>query len=346
MRSFGSRDATWGTQDCVLQALKAVKNGRREGALTMNTNATNLNLPDTLRSAADAIAQAVFVFDPATGDAVSMNSGAAALIQRFSLDKAPRLSLATIERGVMAEGKIKIEPTVTDGLIGEASELRRVCRHNDGSVLALSRVWAPGSSTMLVVEDLTAAEQERRRRRIWDMLVSNLARSENVSTVLAKALRIFCLLSRSPSGEVWLTEGEALTRRSVRVSPQTVSEMTSSTARLKSADDSLVGRVWSSEKPIYEESRVAMPIHAGDKLVAVLVLGASPSCPSDYMVFSLIESLAPLFGLALFIFRQSEAMQTLRARLGDGVQIESSRSASASSRAKPMGVVAGMRAAG
>jgi hypothetical protein len=312
----------------------------------MNINATNPYLPDARHSVAGAATQAVFVFDPATGDAVSMNSGAAALIKRFGLDKAPRLSLATIERGVMADSKIKIEPTVTDGLIGEASELRRICRSNDGSVLALSRIWAPGSSTMLVVEDMTVAEQERRRRRIWDMLVANLGRSENVSTVLAKALRIFCLISRSPSGEVWLTEGKALTRRSVRVSSQTVSEVTPSAARLKSPDDSLVGRVWSSEKPIYEENRVAMPIHAGDKLVAVLVLGASRSCSSDYMVFSLIESLTPLFGLALFIFRQSEAMQTLRARLGDGVQIESSSQIVAGSRLQPKSVVAGMRAAG
>lgn len=312
----------------------------------MNINATNPYLPDARHSVAGAATQAVFVFDPATGDAVSMNSGAAALIKRFGLDKAPRLSLATIERGVMADSKIKIEPTVTDGLIGEASELRRICRSNDGSVLALSRIWAPGSSTMLVVEDMTVAEQERRRRRIWDMLVANLGRSEDVSTVLAKALRIFCLISRSPSGEVWLTEGKALTRRSVRVSSQTVSEVTPSAARLKSPDDSLVGRVWSSEKPIYEENRVAMPIHAGDKLVAVLVLGASRSCSSDYMVFSLIESLTPLFGLALFIFRQSEAMQTLRARLGDGVQIESSSQIVAGSRLQLKSVVAGMRAAG
>lgn len=313
----------------------------------MNTNATHLNSSsssDVQFSGYPAVAPAVFVFDPATGNAMSMNSGAVALVSRFGLDKAPRLSLAVIERGIMADGKTKSEPALTDGLGNGSSELRRICRRSDGSVMALSRVWAPGSSTMLVVEDMTAAEQDRRRRRIWDMMVSKLSQSENVATVLTKALRIFCLLSRSPSGEIWLSEGTALTRRSMRVSKDHVSD-TQTASRLKSADDSLVGRAWSSEKPVYDENRVALPIHAGDRLVAVLVLGASPTCPSDYMVFSLIEGLAPLFGLALFIFRQSEEMQGLRAQITDGVQIESSR-ARTSTRAKPMSVVAGMRAAG
>lgn len=290
------------------------------------------------------VAPAVFVFDPASGNAVSMNSGAVELIARFGLDKAPRLSLAVVERGIMADGKIKSEPAITDGLGDGASELRRICRRNDGSVMALSRVWAPGSSTMLVVEDMTATEQDRRRRRIWDMMVANLAHSENVATVLAKALRIFCLLSRSPSGEIWLQEGTTLTRRALRVSKDSVA-VTPAASRLKSPDDSLVGRVWSSGTPVYDEARVALPLHAGDKLVAVLVLGASPACPSDYMVFSLIEGLAPLFGLALFIFLQSEEMQVLRAQLDDNVQIESSCSRT-EIRAKPISVVGEMRAVG
>lgn len=311
----------------------------------MNTKATNPTFSLTCRTADAAASQAVFVFDPATGDVMSMNSGAARLVKRFNLDKAPRLTLATIERGVMADGKVKSEPAVTEGLVGSASELRRICRRADGTVLALSRVWAPGSSTMLVVEDMTVAEQERRRRRIWDMMVSNLARSENVATVLTKALRIFCLLSASPTGEVWLPEGSALTRRTMRVSPSAL-KSAATASRLKSPDDSVVGRAWSSEKPVYEENRVAIPIHAGETLVAVLVLGASPSCPSDYLVYALIESLAPLFGLALFIFRQSEEMQALRSQLPDGLRIESSRSVASGSRPKPMRVVAGMRAAG
>mgnify|MGYP003627227889 CR=1 FL=1 len=316
----------------------------------MNTKAANLISSDVKSSDAKlsnltSVAPAVFVFDPVTGDAMSMNSGAADLVARFGLDKAPRLTLATVERGVMAEGKTKIEPAITDGLVDGASELRRVCRRPDGSVIALSRVWAPGSTTMLVVEDITSAEQERRRRRIWDMMVSHLAQSENVAAVLAKALRIFCLLSASPSGEVWLPEGKALMRRSMRVSAQAVGE-TATPSRLKSPDDSVVGRAWSGEKSIYDETHVALPIHAGDKLVAVLVLGASPSCPSDYMVFSLIESLAPLFGLALFIFRQSEELQSLRRQAGDGAAISETRVEPSRKRINPMSVVAGMRAAG
>ncbi|MDO8288258.1 MAG: hypothetical protein Q7T44_03465 [Parvibaculum sp.] len=311
----------------------------------MNTNITHSTSSSEASLAGyPAVAPAVFVFDPVTGNAMSMNLGAVDLIGRLGLDKAPRLSLAVIERGIMADGKTKSEPAVMDGLGNGASELRRVCRRSDGSVMAISRVWAPGSSTMLVVEDMTAAEQDRRRRRIWDMMVANLARSENVGTVLTKALRIFCLLSRSTGGEIWLQEGTALVRRSMRVSKDSVSD-TQTVAHLKFADDSLVGRAWSAEKSVYDEGRVAFPIHVGDKLVAVLMLEASPTCPGDCMALSLIEGLAPLFGLALFIVRQSEEMQGLRMQLDDGAQIQSSR-LRATTHVKPMGAVAGMRAAG
>ncbi len=316
----------------------------------MNTKATTLNSSDPrfagfkpagLASAAPA----VFIFDPATGDVMSMNSGAVGLIARFGLDRTPRLTLASIERGVMAEGKVRTEPTITEGLVDSASELRRVCRRPDGSVIALSRVWAPGLTTMLVIEDMTAAEQERRRRRIWDMMVSHLAQSGNVAAVLTKALRIFCLLSASSSGEVWLPEGKALIRRSMRVSAQAAGDI-ATTSRLKGPDDSAVGRAWSGGKPVYDEARVALPIHAGDKLVAVLVLGTVPSRPSDYMVLSLIESLAPLFGLALFVFRQSEELQSLRLQVEDRVVFGDPRVEPSRQHIKPMSVVAGMRAAG
>lgn len=299
-------------------------------------------------AAYSAAAPAVFVFDPETGEATSMNSGAVELISRFDLNKAPRLSLATIERGVMAGGKVKSDPVVTDGLVDSASELRRVCRGQDGSVLALSRIWAPGSSTMLVVEDMTAAEQDRRRRRIWDMMVSHMASSGNVATVLEKALRIFCLLSGSPSGEVWMPEGSALVRSAIRVSKNAVKSGTG-VARLKTADDSVVGRAWSGREPIYADNRVAIPIHAGETLVAVLVLDASPTCTSDYLAFSLIEGLAPLFGLALFVFRQSEELQALRIQasaVNDGVKVPRKASQAKLSRPKAMSVVEGMRAAG
>lgn len=311
----------------------------------MDTKVTSLITADAHLSNQMSAAPAVFVFDPVTGDAMSMNSGAVELVVRFRLDKAARLTLATIERGVMAEGKVKTEQAVTDGLVEGASELRRICRLPDGSVMALSRVWVPGSSTMLVVEDMTDAEQERRRRRVWDMMISHMTPSENVAAVLTKALRIFCLIAGSPSGEVWLPEGKALMRRSMRVSAKAVAE-TATASRLKSPDDSVVGRAWSSEKPVYEETRVALPIHAGDKLVAVLVLGVSRSCPSDYMAFSLIESLSPLFGLALFIFRQSEKMQALRLQAVEGAAIAGVRVQPSRKRTKPLSVAAGIRAAG
>lgn len=252
-------------------------------------------------------APAVFVFDPTTGDAVSLNSGAVRLIERFGLDAAPRLTLATIERGVMAGAKTKSCPVAEQDHAAVASELRRECRLPDGSLLALSRVWAPGASTMLVIEDLTLAMQDHRRQRIWNMMVAHMACTADVATVLDKALRIFCLLSRSPGGEIWLVEDGALARRSARSSPRAVADGASA-ARKTSPDDSIVGQVWSGGKAVYAAHRVAMPLFAGKKLVAVLALDASPACASDLLAFSLIESLAPFFGLALLTIRQGEEL--------------------------------------
>ena len=279
-------------------------------------------------------APAVFVFDPATGDAVSLNSGAVRLIERFGLAAAPRLTLAAIERGVMVGAKTRNCPLAGQDHAVAASELRRECLLPDGSLLALSRVWAPGTSTMLVIEDLTLAMQDHRRQRIWNMMVAHMASTEDVATVLDKALRVFCLLSRSPGGEVWLAEDGVLIRRSARSSSRAVADGASA-ARKTSPDDSVVGQVWVKGKPVYAAHRVAIPMFAGTALVAVLALDASPACASDLLAFTLIESLAPLFGLALLTLRQGEelaaAAKTPRI---EGKSIASSRPRRSAGRTK------------
>jgi hypothetical protein len=282
-----------------------------------------------------------------TGDAVSLNSGAVQLIERIGLSAAPRLTLAAIERKVIAGAKTKSHGIVSHGLAGSASELRRECRRADGSVMALSRVWAPGSSTMLVVEDMTAAEQERRRHRIWQIMVAYLDKIEQVVPALDKALRIFCLLSRSPGGEVWMpaSDGPGLVRRSMRISPLTLSGAASA-SRLKCPDDSIVGQAWATGKTVCTANRVAIPMHAGSTLVSILVLDASPACPSDYLLFALLESLAPAFGLALLTIRQGEELSTMKAAEAKASNIGGARVARNGAQPKPVHVVRSMRAAG
>lgn len=290
-------------------------------------------------------APAVFVFDPATGDAVSLNSGAVQLIDRFGLAAAPRLTLAAIERSVMAGAKTKSYPIVSRGLAKAASELRRECRRLDGSVLALSRVWAPGTSTMLVVEDLTIAMQEHRRRRIWNMMVTHLAEMEDVTRVTDKALRTFCLLSRSSSGEIWLLEDDVLVRRSSR-SPSMAASTPAQALRKKSADDSVVGQAWASGKTIHVANQVAIPMFAGTTLVAILALEASPACASDLLAFALIESLAPLFGLALLTIRHGEELSAAKPLTPKSSRVESERMGRSAARPKNTNVLATLRAAG
>jgi hypothetical protein len=220
--------------------------------------------------------------------------------------------------------------------------LRRECRRADGSVLALSRVWAPGQNTMLVVEDLTVAVQESRRRRVWEMMVAHMARAEGVAATLDTALRIFRLLTRSMRGEIWLPEDGALVRRSLRASPQNIAG--SSVSRLKSADDSVIGQAWLTGNTIRAKNRIAIPMHAGQRLVALLVLDASPVCPGEHLAFSLIESLAPSFGLALLAARQGEELSTMKAA---HTQMESGpRVVRNAGRSKHPHAVASLRAAG
>ncbi|MCE9648513.1 MAG: GAF domain-containing protein [Parvibaculum sp.] len=290
---------------------------------------------------ANSATPAVFVFDPVSGDAVSLNGGASQLIERIGLSGAPRLTLATIERCIVGRANIRSPIVVSHGHQNASSELRRECRRADGSVLALSRVWAPGQSTMLVVEDLTVAVQEYRRGRVWDMMVAHMARTEGATAMLETALRVFCLLSRSARGEIWLPEDGALVRRSLRASSQSVAG--SSASRLKSADDSIIGQAWLTGKTIRATNRIAIPMHAGQRLVALLVLDVSPSCPSDHLAFALIESLAPLLGFALLAARQGEELSTMKTA---DTQMVGARVVRNAARSKRPHVVPSLRAAG
>jgi hypothetical protein len=292
-------------------------------------------------SIANSTTPAVFVFDPDSGNAVSLNGGASRLVESIGLSNAPRLTLATIERSIAGGAKAGSPVVVSHGRENTSSELRRECRRADGSVLALSRVWAPGQNTMLVVEDLTVAVQEARRRRVWETMIAHMARAEGVAATLDTALRIFCLLTRSPRGEIWLPEEGALVCRSLRASPQSVAG--SSVSRLKSADDSIVGQAWLTGKAIRATNRIAIPMHAGQRLVALLVLDASSSCPSDHLAFDLIESLAPLFGFALLAARQGEDLSTMKAA---DTQMDGARVVRNAARSKRPHVVASLRAAG
>jgi hypothetical protein len=292
---------------------------------------------DTIHS----ISPAVFVFDPVTGDVVSLNNGAVQLVERFDLAAASRLTLAAIERSIVAGAKTKSHPMSTQGLAEGASELRRICRRPEGSVLALSRIWAPGSSTMLVIEDMTAAEQERRRARVWRMIAAGMARLDGATAKLDRALRAFCLLSRSTGGEMWVAEGNGFVRRAVRTSSVAVSA-----PRMKSADDSIVGQAWAKGETIRAGNRVAVPMFAGTALAAILVLDVAPAFAGAGVALSLIESLASLFGMALVAIRQGEELSTMKSaalRASDG---EGARSGRAAARAKNVHVVSSLRAAG
>lgn len=160
---------------------------------------------------------------------------------------------------------------------------------------------------MLVIEDLTLAMQDHRRQRIWSMMAAYMASTTDVARVLDRVLRVFCLLSRSPGGEIWLVEDGALVRRSARSSSRVIGDGAAS-ARKKSPDAAIVDQIWASGKAVYAAHRVAIPVFAGTVPVAVIALDTSPACASDLLAFTLIESLAPLLGLALLAIRQGEEL--------------------------------------
>lgn len=274
----------------------------------------------TKLTSALSVPSAVFVFDQTTGEAMSMNGAAIKLLSRFKLGHADRLSLAVVERAVMADAHTTCDPAVTEGLMGEAAELRRVARQPDGSVLAVSRVWAPGMNAMLVVEDITAAAQDARRQRVWDMLAPRMEKSDNFAEALSRALQVFCRLTASSCGEVWLSDAKGLMRRSMHLSAQAASKASATASRLKSPDQSAVGRAWSSETPHRVGKQAAIPVHAGGVLVAVLAFDISSGALSGPMALSLIESLVPMFGLTLVNLRARDFSRATAAGLGNDAE--------------------------
>ncbi|MBO6686732.1 MAG: hypothetical protein JJ925_17715, partial [Parvibaculum sp.] len=94
---------------------------------------------------------AVFVFDPSTGHLASQNASAGELMEMFGLTFEAPPTLSAVERLIVDGSKVIVDPQHVTGESERSYELRKRCRRPDSSEFILTRVWAPGSSTALIV---------------------------------------------------------------------------------------------------------------------------------------------------------------------------------------------------
>jgi len=137
----------------------------------------------------------VFVFDPASNQLVSQNASAGELLAVLGWGNDEMPTLSTVERLLLQDSKVTVAPqTVVDG--GERNyELRKRCRRPDSSEFTLTRIWTPGSSTTLIVTDITASVQEERQLRFAQTLIDRLMKSDSLTTALGRMLHAVLLYS-------------------------------------------------------------------------------------------------------------------------------------------------------
>ena len=146
---------------------------------------------------------AVFVFDPDTGQLVSRNATAVAWLANAGDSSSERMTLSMVERLLIAGGKAVTLPSASES--GDDNhELRRRCRRPDGTELALTRVWGPGSNTILIAADITESVREDRQLRFAQAIIDRLMKSTTLGGALDVLLHIVSLYSGWPYAEAWL----------------------------------------------------------------------------------------------------------------------------------------------
>ena len=145
------------------------------------------------------LAPAVFVFDPATSQLVSQNAGAGELLAALGWEGGETPTLSAVERLIVKGGRVSVDPqTVVDGE-ERNYELRKRCRRPDSSELILTRIWTPGSSTTLIVTDITQQVQEERQLRFAQIIIDRLMKAEALPDALHTMLHAIPVTTNTAS---------------------------------------------------------------------------------------------------------------------------------------------------
>lgn len=247
---------------------------------------------------------AVFVFDPANGQLASQNGSAGELLQALGWTEADAPTLFSIEKRIIGAGKVIAIPQHQEKPDERHRELRRRCRQPDGSEFLLTRIWTPGSSTTLLVADITRQVQEERHLRFAQAVIDRVMRSTSLREALDAVLRTVLLYAGWQSGSVWLPKGGALVLRHARPTKMRHEEMSA-----------LATEAWRAEHTFYRDGTAAIPLRAHDDIVGVLCFSFEKAMPYDQLTLDVLNGISDRLGIALKCSISNEEIQNANRKL-------------------------------
>lgn len=259
----------------------------------------------------------MFVFDPATSQLVSQNASAGDLLAALGWDGDETPTLSTIERLLARGSKITADPQTVAGGEERNYELRKRCRRPDSSEFVLSRIWTPGSSTALIVTDITESVQEERQLRFAQMIIDRLMKSDSLSDALSRMLHAVLLYAGWQQGTAWIPKDGSLSERESLDRPGNAQlrKITQECAR------DIAERCWRSGERICVTSegggKVAIPLKATNDVIAVLTFATKELRPRDRLTIKVLDGIAGKIGMALKCRINAEEMTNARRQLDE-----------------------------
>ncbi|MEQ8377388.1 PAS domain S-box protein [Parvibaculum sp.] len=271
------------------------------------------------RQSAPSSSPAVFVFDPATSRLASRNAVAGEMLSALGWKGGELPTLSAVERLLVQGSKVSADPQTVVGDQEPNYELRRRCHRPDSSELILTRIWTPGSSTTLIVTDITQSVQEERQLRFAQLIIDRLMKSESLSVALGSILHAVLLYGGWQKGVAWIPSGgrpsmrKSLARASAEAMPD--EEKALEFARTMAETCQMTGET----SHAWDESGgcVALPLKANDEVIAVLTFHTTQPRPRDRLALEVLDGIADRIGMALKCRINAEEMTHARRQLDE-----------------------------
>lgn len=250
---------------------------------------------------------AVFVFDPANGQLVSQNASAGELLEAVGWPAELAPTLSGIEKRIAGGGRMVVMAHDRSAQGEQNFELRRRCRRPDGSEFILTRIWTPGSSTTLIVADITRHRQEERQLRFAQVLIDQVMRSESLKNACDVVLRMVALYAGWRSGSIWLPRDGRLVLRQTYPAD----------AMCDAVVEELAVEAAQTGEIVYRHGCASIPLQAQGGIVAVLCFGIEKEKRRDRLTLEVLAGITERLAMALQCRISSEEMANARRRLDE-----------------------------
>ena len=271
------------------------------------------------RQSAPSSSPAVFVFDPATSRLASRNAVAGEMLSALGWKGGELPTLSAVERLLVQGSKVSADPQTVVGDQEPNYELRRRCHRPDSSELILTRIWTPGSSTTLIVTDITQSVQEERQLRFAQLIIDRLMKSESLSVALGSILHAVLRYGGWQKGVAWIPSGgrPSMRKSLARASAEAMAdeEKALEFARTMAETCQMTGET----SHAWDESGgcVALPLKANDEVIAVLTFHTTQPRPRDRLALEVLDGIADRIGMALKCRINAEEMTHARRQLDE-----------------------------